>query len=79
MKTVSMLQFRKDSASVLEALKKGVRIILTYRGNPVAYVQPFDNKPSVENDPINDLASYAVDCPLENPLKHDQIDKLIYG
>ncbi len=77
MKTISMLELRKDSAAVLDALKKGVRLVLTYRGRPVARVEPIAAEPVLDNDPLSDIAQLAVASPL-GALKHKDIDAALY-
>ena len=36
MKTLSMLDFRRNAKQVLEAVRRGERLVLTYRGKPIA-------------------------------------------
>ena len=80
MKTVSMLEVRKNMGSVIKTLQAGERLLLTYRGKPLARLVPVDGeKPlSLEEDPLFSLPNLAVPSPL-GKLDHDTIDKLLYG
>ena len=40
MKTISMLEFRHHAEKVIAQVQKGQRLILTYRGKPVARLEP---------------------------------------
>lgn len=40
MQTVSMLEFRKDAEQIIRQIQTGKRLILTYRGKPVARLEP---------------------------------------
>ena len=79
MKTVSMLEFRRDAAKVLRWLRLGKQTIrLTYRGQPVADLVPV--KPDLKrrpprNDPFYMLPEIAVDG---QPLSNREMDRLLY-
>lgn len=55
-------------------------MLLTYRGEPVARLEPVGrDQPGVpENDPLLHVDDYAVDGPGE-PLGNEEVDRLIYG
>lgn len=80
MKIVTMLEFRKDAAQVLNWLQQGKETVrLTYRGKPVADLLPIteqdvDRPPG--NDPFYRLPQRAVDGV---GLTNQQMDALIYG
>lgn len=40
MKTISMLEFRKDAEQIIRQIQAGKRLLLTYRGKPVARLEP---------------------------------------
>jgi antitoxin (DNA-binding transcriptional repressor) of toxin-antitoxin stability system len=42
MRTISMLELRQDAAKTLDAVRRGERLILTYRGKPVARIDRSD-------------------------------------
>lgn len=76
MKTISMLEFRKTAESVLGQVAKGRSFVLTYRGKPVARLEPVaENIP--DDDPIYALADHAsADA---EPLSNAEIDRIVYG
>ncbi len=78
MKTISMLEFRKNAAKAINEIKQGRRFKLTYRGEEIAEMVPIVTNNKIEKDDpfyrITDLASKA-----GSTLNNDQIDKLIYG
>ncbi|MBA2557337.1 MAG: type II toxin-antitoxin system Phd/YefM family antitoxin, partial [Chloroflexi bacterium] len=65
MKTVTMLEFRRDARRALEAVRRGERLLLTYRGKPVARLEPVepDGQEVTEDDPLLHVDDYAVDGP----------------
>ncbi|HMC27431.1 MAG TPA: hypothetical protein VKM56_06520 [Verrucomicrobiae bacterium] len=79
MKTVSMLEFRRDAAKVLRLLRLGKETIrLTYRGQAVADlvpVKPDLKKRPPRNDPFYRLPEIAIDG---QPLTNRDIDRLLY-
>ncbi len=78
MKTITMLQFRRDSRSVIHSLRRGERLALTYRGRPLARLEPFrlENR-RISEDPFFEIHHAARPSP-RGPLSHDQIDAEIY-
>jgi antitoxin (DNA-binding transcriptional repressor) of toxin-antitoxin stability system len=77
MKTVSMLQFRKAADAVLKQVGKGQTFVLTYRGKPVARLEPITASVVSEDDPIYHLDELA--SPTAEPLTNAEIDRAIYG
>ncbi|MBI3466334.1 MAG: type II toxin-antitoxin system Phd/YefM family antitoxin [Planctomycetes bacterium] len=76
MKTVSMLEFRKQADSVLKQVRRGRAFILTYRGKPVARLEPIASEAVSRDDPIyriDELASETAE-----PLSNAEIDRIIY-
>jgi antitoxin (DNA-binding transcriptional repressor) of toxin-antitoxin stability system len=80
MRTITMLEFRRDARRALAALRRGERLLLTYRGKPVARLEPVGSEPGEvpSDDPLLNVDDYAVDGP-EGPLANDEIDRLLYG
>jgi len=76
MKTVSMLEFRKNAARVIKLTQRGQQIILTLRGKPVCRLEPLEAVDDIENDPIYRLGELA-DSEAED-LSSEQIEKIIY-
>lgn len=75
-----MLEFRRDARRALEAVRRGERLLLTYRGEPVARLEPVAPGPSEvsEDDPLLNVGEYAVDGP-GGVLSNDEVDRIIYG
>ena len=80
MKTVTMLEFRRDAESVLRRVAKGERLVLSQRGKPAARLEPLDG-PSVADpgsDPFLSIGRRATPSP-KGKTKHRDIDRIIYG
>ena len=77
MKTVSMLHFRHHAEEVLAQVRKGRAILLTYRGKPVARLEPVRPATADADDPFYRLRelSDAAGATLSNA----QIDAIVYG
>ena len=73
---ISVLDFRREAKRVIGKLRQGQRIVLTYRGNPVARMEPISETFIAEDDPIYSLADLAV--PDMKTLTNKEIDRLIY-
>jgi prevent-host-death family protein len=76
MSKVSVLEFRREAKQVIDRLRQGQRIVLTYRGKPVARMEPIAEKCIAEDDPIYSLADLA--APGLETLANEEIDRLIY-
>jgi len=79
MKTVTMLQFRKNAETILRRVRQGERFVLSHRGKPVARLEPLD-KPATDpvNDPFLTIAARAQASP-KGKTKHADIDRIVYG
>jgi predicted nucleic acid-binding protein len=71
-----MLEFRRNARLALEALRRGEQLLLTYRGRPVARLEPVraDATEVPEDDPLLHLDDFAVDGP-GGPLPNGEIDR----
>lgn len=80
MNEITMLQLRRDTRRWLEAVRNGERFVLTYRGQPVARLEPVDGEPpSVSaDDPLLRLDEFSVDGP-GGELGNEEIDRWVYG
>ena len=78
MKTVTMLQFRRNAAQVLRRLAKGERFVLSHRGKPAARLEPLSSITDSADDPFMKIASRAKPSP-KGPTKHSEIDQILYG
>jgi len=80
MKTVTMLEFRKDAEGILRRIAKGERFVLSHRGHPAARLEPIT--PAAPADPANDrfpgIARRAVPSP-KGRTPHRDIDSILYG
>ncbi len=76
MKTISFLEFRKNSKKVLEWARRGERMIMTFRGKPVCRIEPIKEKPGPE-DPFYQITHLAEDK--VGLLNNKEIDKIVYG
>jgi prevent-host-death family protein len=76
MKTLSMLEFRNRAEAVLAMVSKGQNFVLTYRGKPVARLEPIEAR-RIEEDPIYGLDELA--STKAEPLTNGDIDRMVYG
>ena len=76
MKTVSLVEFRKDARSVVRRVMKGERMVLTYRGKPVMRLEPIADDAINPNDPFYSLDRLA--DPSGESLTNKQMDEIIY-
>ena len=77
MERVSMLDFRRDAEGVIRRVQQGKRMILTYRGKPVLYLEPGPPEEVKADDPF-----YRIDRLATRegaPLSNDAMDQAIYG
>ena len=72
-----MVELRRNTAGVLRSVRQGHRLLLTYRGEAVARIEPVTKRPVSSDDPIYRLADLAVDAGA--PITNDAIDDLVYG
>ena len=76
MKTVSMLELRRNALSIVRGVQDGERVLLTYRGKPVARLEPLDEEPA-EDDRFYDLPDLAEEGGVS--LSNREIDETLYG
>ena len=80
MKSVTMLELRKNAAGVLRRIRKGERFVLTHRGRPVARLEPVEAV--VSSNPLGDsfltISRRAVPSP-KGKTDHAEIDRILYG
>lgn len=77
MKSVSVLEFRKNAEKIIRWSRQGKRMIMTYRGRPVMRLEPIQDDVVGNDDPFLQLDGIAVG-EKEN-LTNRQIDEIIYG
>jgi antitoxin (DNA-binding transcriptional repressor) of toxin-antitoxin stability system len=80
MKEMTMLEFRRNARGALDAVGRGERILLTYRGKAVARLEPVRPEATgvPDDDPILRVEDYAMDGP-GGSLPNESIDRLVYG
>ena len=77
MTSISMVELRRDAEGVLRRVGRGERLVLTYRGRPVARLEPYTQQiPSID-DTIYRLAELSVDE--GESLGNEEMDAIIYG
>lgn len=77
MTSVSMVELRRDAEGVLRRVGQGERLILTYRGRPVARLEPYTQSVTSADDPIYRLADLSVDE--GESLSNEEMDAIVYG
>ncbi len=80
MKTVTMLEFRRDAEGILRRVGRGERFVLSHRGQAAARLEPVaDTSPAdPANDPFLNVARRAKPSP-KGKTKHADIDRVLYG
>jgi len=79
-KTVTILEFRKNAGTILRRVGSGERFVLSHRGRPVARIEPIE-KPMANNpaqDPFLTIGDRAVPS-LKGRTRHTEIDRILYG
>ena len=76
MTTITMLQFRKDAEAILAKLRKGEGFLLTYRGRPVARLEPITTAEISADDPFYSICDLAT--PQGESLTNQEIDRIVY-
>ena len=77
MKTISMLEFLRDAERIIRQVERGQRIVLTYRGKPVARLEPIASPTMDEDDPFYEI--YKLAEASGESLSNREIDEIIYG
>jgi prevent-host-death family protein len=77
MEQVSVLEFRRDAEAVIRKVRRGQRLILTYRGKPVLRLEPIEVSAPSPDDPFYQLAQLAT--PTGKPLTNAEIDQTVYA
>jgi prevent-host-death family protein len=77
MKTVTMLKFRNDAEAILRQVGRGQSFVLTYRGKPVAKLEPLAEPEISAADPVYRLSELATST--GESMSNQEMDRLIYG
>jgi prevent-host-death family protein len=80
MKTVTMLEFRKNAEGILRRVGRGERFVLSSRGHPAARLEPITAAPLADpaTDPFLTIGRRAVPSP-KGKIRHADIDRILYG
>jgi antitoxin (DNA-binding transcriptional repressor) of toxin-antitoxin stability system len=76
MTTVTMLEMRKDPVKIIEQVRAGRPLLLTYRGRPAIRLEPVTESVAAGADAFLNLADHAVKL---GALTNAQIDEVLYG
>lgn len=72
-----MLEFRRRAPEIVSRVRRGERLVLTYRGRPVARLEPWEPPAVSAEDPLFRLPSLAEAG--GGKLSNAEIDRLVYG
>ena len=77
MRTVTLVEFRKNAEGVLRRIRQGESVLLTRRGRPAARLEPVGASSVELDDPIYHLGTLA--AARGKSLTNEEIDRVIYG
>lgn len=80
MRTVTMLEFRRNAEGILRRVARGERLVLSHRGRPAARLEPLLESGTLDAavDPFLNVAARAKRSP-RGPTAHLDIDRILYG
>ena len=77
MKTITMLDLRKDAKRIVQRVKKGERLVLSYRGENSILLEPYrDTRSDTAEDLLFKLPDMAESG--EN-MSNSEMDEAVYG
>ena len=76
MKTITMLEFRRNAGKIIRCSQKGQRMTITYRGKPVMKIEPIMSKKTSIDDPFYSLGLVADNS--AGSLSNEDMDKVVY-
>ncbi|MCU0614908.1 MAG: hypothetical protein MUD09_07455 [Desulfobacterales bacterium] len=76
MKTITMLEFRKNTGKIIRWSQQGQRMTVTYRGKPVMKIEPILPEKPPADDPFYNLGFVTDNA--AGSLRNEEMDKLIY-
>ena len=77
-KTLSLLDFRRNAKRAIASVQRGEHLVLTLRGKPVMRLEPVTDAEVSSDDPFYRLAERPVAGGRES-LSNADMDRLIYG
>jgi antitoxin (DNA-binding transcriptional repressor) of toxin-antitoxin stability system len=75
--SVSMVELRLHADRIIQRVKAGETLVLTYRGRPALRLEPLPAEELGADDPFYALADLADDTGAS--LTNEQIDEIVYG
>ena len=80
MKTVTMLEFRKNAEGILRRVGRGERFVLSHRGHAAARLEPISTARAADpaSDPFLTIVQRATPSP-KGKTRHADIDRILYG
>ena len=72
-----VLSFRLRASEILDEVRRGRRMVLTYRGRPAIRLEPISDSATLEGDPFYRLADLAETG--ARGLSNEEIDEILYG
>ena len=77
MKTITMLDLRRNAKQIVDRAKHGERMLLLYRGAPSVILEPYrEEKVDYRDDPLFSLAPVVEKG---ESLSNEEMDEIIYG
>jgi len=80
MKTVTMLEFRKNAEGILRRVRRGERFVLSHRGPAAARLEPISTARAADpaSDPFLTIGQRATPSQ-KGKTRHADIDRILYG
>jgi antitoxin (DNA-binding transcriptional repressor) of toxin-antitoxin stability system len=76
MKSITLVEFRRNMEGTLERVALGQSVVLTRRGQAVAQLEPLRKRRALPDDPIYHLDELAVEG---ETASNEQMDREVYG
>lgn len=76
MRQITMVELRRDAEKIIEQIKQGQSMVLTYRGKPVVRLEPISQPHQADDDPFYSLHELAVSA--GESLTNREIDEILY-
>jgi prevent-host-death family protein len=76
-----MLEFRQRAAAIVERVRRGQSVVLTYRGRPAVRLEPVRDEQVPQDDAfyrLSELAEAAAGGS-SAPIDNREIDRIVYG
>jgi antitoxin (DNA-binding transcriptional repressor) of toxin-antitoxin stability system len=77
MKTVTMLNLRRQADAIVRQVAQGERMVLTYRGKPMIRLEPYNESTPGPEDPFYALGEAAAAD--GQTLTNADMDRIIYA